>query len=67
MGTFVYAYNDGMDRRRLWKELEVIKHSVGRNPWMLAGDFNVVMSPLKKLGRERLNIYEKEFVDCVFY
>ena len=65
MGTFVYAHNDGMDRRALWTDLDYIKLSVGHFPWLLAGDFDVVLSSLEKSGREPLSVYKKVFAECL--
>lgn len=62
MTIFIYALNDGMDRRQLWRDLEDLKQAVGGDSWMLAaGDFEVVKSPIEKSGKKALTIYEKEF------
>lgn len=67
MTTFIYALNDGMDRRQLWRDLKHFKLAVGADSWMLAaGDFNVVKSPIEKSGKEALTLYEKEFGDCLY-
>ena len=57
--TFIYAFNDGKDRRELWSDLEVFKSGVGNSPWLLSGDFNVIKSPYEKLGGLVLNTYEQ--------
>lgn len=36
---------------------------MNRDPWLLAGDFNVVKNMKEKWGSEKLNIYEMEFSD----
>ena len=33
MTTFIYALNDGMDRRQLWRDLEDLKLAVGSDSW----------------------------------
>ena len=67
MTTFIYALNDGMDRRQLWRDLEDLKLAVGGDLWMLgAGVFNVVKSPIEKSGKEALTLYEKELGDCLY-
>lgn len=42
--SFVYASNYANERRELWREMEVIGSSVGNNPWIIQGDFNVALS-----------------------
>jgi hypothetical protein len=62
--TFVYASNDGIDRRELWSKLEDLHPSIGNSPWLLAGDFNVIKHPSEKLGGRILNTYEQDFLAC---
>jgi endonuclease/exonuclease/phosphatase family metal-dependent hydrolase len=62
--TFIYASNDGMNRRALWSDLEAFQNSIGDSPWLLAGDFNVIKDPSEKLGNMILNSYEQEFLAC---
>ncbi|GKE68854.1 RNA-directed DNA polymerase, eukaryota, reverse transcriptase zinc-binding domain protein [Tanacetum coccineum] len=44
-GTFIYASNGGMERKKLWKDLEIYKRIVGKEPWFLSGDMNVTLAP----------------------
>uniref|UniRef100_A0A2N9J3H3 Reverse transcriptase domain-containing protein n=1 Tax=Fagus sylvatica TaxID=28930 RepID=A0A2N9J3H3_FAGSY len=62
--TFIYASNDGMNRRALWSDLEAFQNSICDSPWLLAGDFNVIKDPSQKLGNMILNSYEQEFLAC---
>ena len=40
----IYGRNDGGDRKRLWSHLISI-YKIGMNePWLLAGDFNIITS-----------------------
>jgi hypothetical protein len=34
-GTFIYASNDGLIRRKLWKDLDNIKATMGADPLMI--------------------------------
>nr|GEU85616.1 hypothetical protein [Tanacetum cinerariifolium] len=43
--TFVYAANDGINRRKLWEELICENRFVDGKPWCLAGDLNVTLQP----------------------
>ncbi|GKC47082.1 RNA-directed DNA polymerase, eukaryota, reverse transcriptase zinc-binding domain protein [Tanacetum coccineum] len=43
--TFVYAANEGFERRLLWVDLENEKRYVNGNPWCLSGDMNVTLHP----------------------
>jgi len=44
MFSGIYGSINGMDRRRLWRELDTVQASVGTCPWLVAGDFNVIRS-----------------------
>jgi exonuclease III len=61
----IYGANQGIERRRMLNQLEVIKNFVGTFPWMLASDFNVICRQQEKWGNGRLNCYEIEFVECL--
>ncbi|GJV83128.1 RNA-directed DNA polymerase, eukaryota, reverse transcriptase zinc-binding domain protein [Tanacetum coccineum] len=41
--TFVYAKNDGKERRELWKELEAQFLIANGDPWCIMGDLNVTL------------------------
>ncbi|XP_059436754.1 uncharacterized protein LOC132169808 [Corylus avellana] len=56
---------EGVDRRHLWSDLCSMKGKVGNNPWMICGDFNVVLSLAEKWGSDKLSSYEIEFGQCV--
>ena len=62
--TFIYAMNDGMDRRKLWSDLEIFQSSIVDAPWLLARDFNVIKDPSEKLGGLVLNSYEHDLLAC---
>lgn len=38
---------------------------MGKKPWLITGDFNVIRFPNEKWGKEGFSCYEKEFVDCI--
>lgn len=46
--TFVYAMNAATDRGRLWDLLKQEESHI-TEPWLILGDFNVVLSPTEKL------------------
>ncbi|GJT48498.1 RNA-directed DNA polymerase, eukaryota, reverse transcriptase zinc-binding domain protein [Tanacetum coccineum] len=39
----IYASNSGMERRKLWKDLEIQKIITCGMPWVILGDFNVTL------------------------
>ncbi|XP_020250238.1 uncharacterized protein LOC109827635 [Asparagus officinalis] len=47
--TSVYGFNQMEARKDLWLELTQIKQSIGNLPWLLCGDFNVMINN-EKLG-----------------
>ncbi|GLT53696.1 hypothetical protein SLA2020_269510 [Shorea laevis] len=51
--------NKGADRRRLWDRLRMVKNQVGQEPWLLGGDFNVVLSVEEKWGMIDLTLMRK--------
>ena len=64
----VYGSNEGIERRRLWMHLASLRSSIAHNPWMLAGDFNIIMHPSESSnfnGSQGANVNMKEFMDTV--
>ncbi|GJY87257.1 RNA-directed DNA polymerase, eukaryota, reverse transcriptase zinc-binding domain protein [Tanacetum coccineum] len=41
--SFVYAANEGKERRLLWEDLQIYKRIVGNMPWTMMGDMNVTL------------------------
>ncbi|XP_073021246.1 uncharacterized protein [Primulina eburnea] len=63
--TFVYGLNTICQRRLLWNDL-ISFGTTCREPWMLLGDFNNVLSQEEKLGGLKVKNYEtKDFVECI--
>lgn len=57
---FIHADNKGIERRKLWKDLESFKLQISNIAWAIAGDFNVVKCVEKKLG------HDEEFNQCLY-
>ncbi|PKI53937.1 hypothetical protein CRG98_025639 [Punica granatum] len=51
--TFVYASNDMLERRLLWRDLQALARNISHS-WVLMGDFNAVkdIQEVKVVGRE---------------
>lgn len=47
--TLVYAKCNADERLRLWEDIYQVAAGMSR-PWLLGGDFNVVLSPEEKIG-----------------
>ncbi|XP_075504007.1 uncharacterized protein LOC142541345 [Primulina tabacum] len=63
--TFVYGLNTICQRRLLWNDL-ISFGTTCREPWMLLGDFNNVLSQEEKLGGLKVKNYEtKDFDECI--
>ncbi|XVF41400.1 hypothetical protein PTKIN_Ptkin01aG0277200 [Pterospermum kingtungense] len=43
--TAIYGANDGITRRHLWSHLQLLYSDLHNNPWMLAGDYNIIADP----------------------
>lgn len=63
--SFVYGANKGVDRKYLWSKFQGVKAIVNDGPWLLGGDFNVVLNVKEKWGKESLTSYEVDFNECV--
>ena len=63
----IYGYNEGRDRRRLWSHLHSLQNSFLQEPWVLAGDFNVIahLEESSKLhGSHVVTADMREFVEA---
>ena len=64
--SFIYANNKHMDRRSLWNSLQKHKNLVSNNPWLLCGDFNVMLDVKdSSFGSSVMTKGMCEFTDCV--
>nr|GFA76684.1 RNA-directed DNA polymerase, eukaryota, reverse transcriptase zinc-binding domain protein [Tanacetum cinerariifolium] len=64
--SFVYAFNNGKERRIIWNEINAAKIIVNEKPWCLLGDFNVTVKT-KEHSSGGSNIIEdmQDFIDCL--
>ncbi|XP_071740185.1 uncharacterized protein [Rutidosis leptorrhynchoides] len=64
--TFVYASNNGIERRRLWADLENHKSISANKPWVILGDFNVILKVDEhSAGGSSMTEDMNEFQECV--
>ncbi|GJU46796.1 RNA-directed DNA polymerase, eukaryota, reverse transcriptase zinc-binding domain protein [Tanacetum coccineum] len=64
--TMIYASNSGMERRNLWKDLEMQKIITNGVPWVILGDFNVTLKVLEHSNGGAYPASEMiEFQDCI--
>nr|GFD17354.1 hypothetical protein [Tanacetum cinerariifolium] len=64
--SFVYASVNTVDRRCLWKSLNIFKGIVKDMPWTILGDFNVCLDPSKRsCGSSKFTTAMADFRDCV--
>jgi len=65
MITSVYARCDALERLELWEELEGLTE-VQNIPWLVGGDFNVIMNEEEKQGGMDFTQYEAlDFGQCI--
>ncbi|KAH0656867.1 hypothetical protein KY290_032529 [Solanum tuberosum] len=63
--TVVYARCNALDRLELWEELEELARSQ-QCPWVVGGDFNVILNEEEKLGGLAFTQNEAlEFASCI--
>lgn len=68
LASFIYGSNFPMERRELWREMDIVLRSVagGTNLWILQVDFNVTKSAMEHsrfLDSARENLAIREFQD----
>ncbi|GJW67965.1 RNA-directed DNA polymerase, eukaryota, reverse transcriptase zinc-binding domain protein [Tanacetum coccineum] len=65
-GSFIYAANGGIERKELWKDLEIYRRIVGKDPWFFSGDMNVTLNPNEhSVGGSNMSSDMKDFKNCV--
>ena len=63
----VYASNNYMDRRVLWRHLLWCEPLVGQNPWLIMGDFNTTRFSSERSGGNMWNdTAMNDFHECLF-
>ncbi|XP_071708567.1 uncharacterized protein [Rutidosis leptorrhynchoides] len=64
--SFVYAANKYIQRRPLWRELNMHSSFIGTKPWVMKGDFNTSLSVEESsIGSSSGTISMREFKECV--
>lgn len=64
MITSVYARRNALERLELWDELENLD-TIGC-PWMVGGNFNVILNEEEKLGGLEFTLQEvMDFAQCI--
>ncbi|XP_074293532.1 uncharacterized protein LOC141620604 [Silene latifolia] len=62
--TMIYAHNDLYERIELWNFLkDVALHC--NEPWLWAGDFNIVLTHVERLGGNTTDAEMEHFQECV--
>ena len=62
----IYESNDGIERRRLWSHLQSLNISFGNEPWLIAGDFNVMAHPSESSNEfQELTFDIRDFTFCL--
>lgn len=65
MITAVYARCSAIERLKLWEELECVAEDL-HIPWLVGGDFNIIMNEEEKLGRLPVSQMETfDFAQCI--
>nr|GFB12233.1 RNA-directed DNA polymerase, eukaryota, reverse transcriptase zinc-binding domain protein [Tanacetum cinerariifolium] len=65
-GSFIYAANGGIEMKELWKDLEIYRRIVGKDPWSFSGDINVTLNPNEHSVRgSNMSSDMKDFKNCV--
>ncbi|XP_062100693.1 uncharacterized protein LOC133806616 [Humulus lupulus] len=64
--TFVYAFNEEIGRNMLWADLKEVA-TIVRNPWLLLGDFNDILSVEERIGSGKTHHCSGAFKECMDY
>ncbi|KAK6786628.1 hypothetical protein RDI58_015153 [Solanum bulbocastanum] len=63
--TLVYASCKDYNREALWESIKIFSDT-NNSPWMVAGDFNSIVSPEEKLGGNPHNMTKSfPFINCI--
>ncbi|KAG5620988.1 hypothetical protein H5410_006206 [Solanum commersonii] len=62
--SIMYAKCDAEARIQLWNDIYCISNDIQNSPWLIGGDFNVIMSDEEKIGS--LPVYPNEYEDFAF-
>lgn len=64
--TVVYGYNEKSNRRELWRKLRYQHQIYGNLPWIIMGDFNIILDSQDKIGEKRIDRNAiREFKDWI--
>lgn len=64
--TVVYGSNDRSTRRELWRELRYQNLIYNGKPWLIMGDFNIVINSRGKSGTKRIDRNAiRDFIDWI--
>lgn len=64
--SVVYGFNKRSRRRELWRSLRYQNAIYGNQPWLIMGDFNIILDSSGKKGNKRIDKYAiKEFNDWI--
>lgn len=64
--SFIYAGNNPMHRKQLWKSLCAFKRIVAARSWDILGDFNVALNiEDHSTGSSGITLPMREFRDCI--
>ena len=60
----IYGCNTGVERQGLWNHLQVLNRDLSNEPWMMAGDFNVIAQQCESSSRsQEINVDIRDFVE----
>ncbi|XP_074300264.1 uncharacterized protein LOC141631500 [Silene latifolia] len=61
--TMIYAHNDFYERIELWQFLKDVALKCNE-PWLWAGDFNTVLTPVERLDGNTTDVEMEHFQEC---
>ncbi|XP_058776813.1 uncharacterized protein LOC131651162 [Vicia villosa] len=62
--TFIYAHNQLMERKKLWKEIKDLANNV-HDQWIVMGDFNNVLNSTNQIGGNPVHGAEFEYLEAM--